>query len=477
MAAGGHERVSVVVRTSWLAVVCPLLSLALLAGNAPVATADTGADQHPQTSQAPETIPVEEFMASPFAEFFRADDYKRALEALEPILERYPNDLLVLRYKAMTLDRLGRSQEAVVIYQELLRRSPDHTPTRFFLGQAYERMGDRDQAAKEWRWVADRSPVTEYRQWAQEGLARVGVAREAVPTRKRWALLGNLGWDWDSNVLLKPDDKALATTGDKNAGRFSIDLGVRYRALAERDVQVDLSYTSRQSLHDDSLDDFNFTSQEFGVDARRRAQLAGREVTLGARYDLLGGFLESDLFSLSNRFTLSADTPLTPHTRTVVSNRFTVSNFGPDGPNPPQTSRDGLYNDLGLTQYWYTDDFRRYLFLRQEYNAAGTRGGNFDRRGLTTRIGAHSPLRWRTDADVSGGLLYNAYPHFTSLSSLDTARRRDTNWDVAASLTHHLTPQVDLRLQYRWVNAVNRNDFFQYNRHVVGMHLLFTQAF
>lgn len=425
-------------------------------------------------------ISAEELMASPFAAFFKADEYEQALEALQPILERYPTDPLVLRYRAMTLDRLGRSEEAVALYQQLLRRDPDHVPTRFFLGQAYERLGQRERAAKEWQWVRQRSPVREYRQWAQAALGRLEEEREIIPERKRWALLGNMGWDWDSNVPLKPSDKALASTGDQNANRFSVDLGLRYRALTNRKAQVDVFYTSRQSLHDDSFDDFNFTSQEVGLDLQHRRDVAGREVIFGTRHELLGGFLESDLFSLSSRWLLSAQTRFTTRTRTVFSNRFTISDFGPDGSNPPQTSRDGLYDDLALTQYFYysySRDFQRYVFARQEYNAAWARGGNYDRRGTITRLGVHTPLVWRTDGDLSGGFQWNVYPHFTSLTSLDPQRRRDTLWDVAVASTHHVRPNLDLRLQYRWINALNRNDVFQYDRHLAGIHLLFTQTF
>lgn len=463
------------VRTSWIAgaFACAGLTVALCVLPA-ITAADEGVQQTVGEPGSERTISAEEFMASPFAELFRADRYEQALEALTPLLDQYPRDPLVLRYQAMTLDRLGRSQEAVAIYQELLRRDPDHAPTRFFLGQAYERLGQQDQAAQEWRWVIQRSPAKEYRQWAEEAIARVGV--EELPERKRWTLVGNVGWDWDSNVLLKPSDKALATTGDKNAGRFSFDVGLRYRALTRPDAQVELSSTSRQSLHDDSLDDVNFTSQEFGVDAQKRIDLLGRDMILGARYDLSGGLLESDLFSFSNRLTLSGSTRFTAHTRTVLSNRLTIADFGPDGSNPPQTSRDGLANDVSLTQYLYTNDFRRHLFVRQEFNTASTKGGNFDRRGATTRVGIHTPLVWRTDADVSTGLQWNVYPHFSSLSALDPERRRDTNWDLAVAVTHHLTAQVGVRLQYRWVNALNRNDLFEYDRHVAGLHVLFTQA-
>jgi tetratricopeptide (TPR) repeat protein len=434
------------------------------------------ADEPPPTV-AERTISADEFLASPFAQFFRNDDYERALEASEILLQRYPNDPLVLRYRAMTLDRLGRTQEALIIYKQILRQYPRHAPTHFYMGQAYERLGDHELAAKEWKAVAnDTMAPSEYRKWAKKSLARVQALR-VVPERKRWILFGNIGWDYDTNVPLKPEDKALAVAGDKNANRFSADVMLRYRWLMEPDNQVDLQYTARQSLHDDSFDDLNFTSQEFGIDNRRRTSWGGRDVIVTGRYAMLWGFLESDLFSYGNRFTAQAETRFTQFTRTILSDQLTFFNFGPDGFNPDLSSRDGIYNDLALSHYFYTEDLAKYLFLRQELNLAFTRGDNFDRHGATSRIGVHTPLIADTDLDASVGLVYNRYPDFSSLSFLDPAERRDSNWDTAVSLTHRINARLAVRGQYRWIHALNRNDFFQYNRHILGVHLLFTQVF
>jgi len=89
------------------------------------------------------TISIEDFVKSPVAEFFQAGDYEHALKALEPLIQQYPKDPLLIRYRAMALDRLGRSKEAISILQELLKQDPEHVPTRYFLGEAYERSGDR----------------------------------------------------------------------------------------------------------------------------------------------------------------------------------------------------------------------------------------------------------------------------------------------------------------------------------------------
>ena len=115
----------------------------------------------------PPRISTQEFLASPFARDFQAKDYPNALTALEALRHTYPDDPLILRYRARVLARLGRTKEAVVIYRRLLSKAPRHAPTRMFLGQAYLQDGQSEAAAKQWRWVVQHSASKPYRQWAQ----------------------------------------------------------------------------------------------------------------------------------------------------------------------------------------------------------------------------------------------------------------------------------------------------------------------
>ena len=106
--------------------------------------------------------------------------------------------------------------------------------------------------------------------------------------------------------------------------------------------RFDVIYIVRQSLHDDTLDRFNYTAQELALDVTKHVDVFDRDVTLGARYGFLVGFLNGRLFSLSNEWLLSSDVWLEPRTRTSLYTRLTASDFGQDGSNPPQTSRDGF---------------------------------------------------------------------------------------------------------------------------------------
>jgi hypothetical protein len=140
------------------------------------------------------------------------------------------------------------------------------------------------------------------------------------------------------------------------------------------------------------------------------------------------------------------------------------------------TSRDGVRGGLGLVQYFYTADLRSYVFLKQEVSGAGTRGDNFDRVGYLARLGVHAPLDrpGRLEADASVGVDHGSYPDFSSLSSLEPAGRRDDRIDAYAALTYHWKPDLATRGFYRFINSDNRNDFFDRQRHIAGVEMVFS---
>jgi len=452
-----------------------LLTLGTAALLKPAETQALSSEDEPPAGSS---IPEEEFLASPAAQFFRSGDFERALEGFDPLLNRYPGDPLLLRYRAMCLDRLGRSKEAVKIYENLLVQNPNHVPALYFLGQAHFRMGELERAARKWQEVGEMGKGTPYAEWAGQALRRFGPAltppEAEVP---RWDFFAASGYEYDSNVVLKPDDKSLATPEDPGSNRYTLNTRLARRLIARPDFLVVGSYEFQQTLHDDGLDEFNFTYQGYALEARKQVRVAGRFVNGGFLYEVLPGFLNGNLFSLSNQWTLSADTRWNPRWRTAVFDRLAVSNFGPDGFNPARTSRDGFYHDLGVTQYWHPWASAVYFFMHEEFTSAFTRGDNFDRLGNTTRVGTHLPLHRRIALDASAGFAFGAYPGFGSLSSLDSDRRRDFTWDLFGTVTYFLTQQWSIRAFYRFVAAQNPNGFFEYDRHIGGIQLQFTQSF
>ncbi len=165
------------------------------------------------------TISAEEFVQSEASTYFQEANYDLALKAIDGLLQKYPGDSLLLRYRAMALDRSGSSQEAIAIFKSILEKDPEHAPTRFFLGQAYEKTGQRDLATKEWGWVRDHAQGSPYGAWAEESLKLTQTGKAPVEiTKPRWKISARYGYELDSNVSLKPSDKAFANADDSSAG-------------------------------------------------------------------------------------------------------------------------------------------------------------------------------------------------------------------------------------------------------------------
>ena len=446
------------------------LAAALMAGVPLQATAEPSASS-PDASR----ISAPDLLASPFGRAFQAGDYPSALAALDTLAAAYPDDPLILRYRALVLARLGRTREAITAYRRLLARNPQHVPPRLFLGQAYQQAGDGAAAARQWRWVLEHGDSEEYRRWAQAQLHRLRVRAKPPRAARHPYLRAVAGVKYDSNPLLKPNDKALAKSGNEKAGFLALlDLAAGYPVLLSPDARLDVLYLGRQLSHDGETQDADFTSQGAGLDAKRRFRVGERTVLLGGLYTARANFLRSDLFSVVNRFLLSLETALTPHTRTFAYGRASVADFGPDGSEPSQTSRDGFRGGLGVTQFFYTRDFRRHLFLSQELNLRETRGANFTRRGAASRIGFFTTVDClpKTAWEISAGFDWGRYPRFSSRSTLETARRRDARFDVYTALTHHWTKTLGTRLTYHFIQNDNRNDFFDRTRHVAGVEML-----
>ena len=421
-------------------------------------------------------ISSKEFLSGSFAKFFKAHKYQKALKAIEELSKQYPDDPLILRYRALTLERLDRRKEAVAIYQKLLAQDPEHAPTRIALGRAYRRQGKGKAATLEFRQASLHSKKQVYRKWAQVELNRMRLGIRKPTRRKRFYFVGKLGVAYDSNPLLLPNDKSLIRPGVEKRGiDYLMSWTAGYAPFLRRDARVDLLYIGQETLHNGGADRVNFHSEGFAVDAKKRQILGNRMFLFGGRYDFKANFLTDNLFSVSNRFYLSAATSFYKRTRTQFFSRFNILNFGRDGSDPTQTSRDGFRTGIGITQYFYTADLKRFFFIKEELNLNESRGENFDRRGVLSRIGIHTPVDFikKMDWDASGGFDYGEYHDFTSLSTLNIEEREDARWDIYTALTYHWTKQFATRGFYRFIKSNNRNNFFDRDRHLAGAEVIF----
>ena len=424
-----------------------------------------------------QSISSHEFLSSDFVTFLKNKEYQKALKANDALLKKYPQDALVLRYRALTLEKFGQFDEAVKTYQQILANDPNYVPAHLFLGFAYIREKKISKAEEQLQWVIKNSGSKEYRHWAQAQLNRLRAGKSAKRIKKKPYVLGKIGIFYDSNPLLAPNNKTLAATGSKKDGAlYVLDLDVGYPVVLRKDFRFDVLYIGDELLHDRGSRQVDFSSQGFALDTKERILWGDRTFLLNGRYDFRANFLRSDFFSIANRFFLGADTSFWNRTKTHFYGRVVVANYGPDGSIPSTTSRDGVRYGIGATQYFYNADYKKYIFIKQELNLNETRGDNFVRQGELTRVGLHTPLSCLgpVDLDMSTGFSLGTYPDFNSLSSLDLRERLDRSLDAYIGLTYKFKPNLATRVFYRFIRSYNDNSLFSRTRHLAGMEVVFS---
>ena len=419
-------------------------------------------------------IPLEELLHSPAANFFQTGDYQQALEEFKKISEQYPQDTLPRRYMGMCLILLGRLDEAVGILQEASREEPSNAALHYFLARAYHEQGASEKAGRELEEVLRLDPEGLYGIAAKDALQQVTRPAPVIPAVKPWDVTGTIGYEYDSNVRLAPNDTSLRRAGDESANRYSFSLGGKYRWLQKGDFTSRLGYRLYRSFHDDSLNEFNYTFQEFSLAGEYRAKIQNKIVRLGLREAIPLGFLSGNLFVFGNRLTAYLNSRLTKNTFTEVSHSYIHNEYGPDGVRPSLTSRDGEYFETGLLQRFYFSNSRRNIFFRYELGNVAARGNNFDRVGHSIETGFHTPLIKNILFDFSWSFGTGHYPHYSAeVAPAEPSARLNNDWALLTSLTFPLSDKWSLRTFYRYVNANNRNDIYQYDRHLMGTELRF----
>ena len=426
----------------------------------------------------PRLISGETFLSSDFVKLLKNKEYTKALAAIDVLAVKYPFDPLVLRYRGLTLEKLGRRKDAIDTYKQILSKNPKYLPAMIFLSRAYISAGQREKAAEELRTIIRSSASVEYHNWAQAQLnrLRLGVKNAGSQVQKKPYLLGKMGITYDSNPLLVPDNKDLVSTKKKAGVRYTLDIDLGYPLVLEKDFRLDTLYIGQQTWHDGGTNAVNFTSQGFAVDAKKRKLFGERAVIFGGRYDFRENLLRSSYFSTINRFLLSADTSFWKKTRTHFYTRLSVLGYKQDGSDPSVSSRDGFRGGVGVTQYFYSSDLKSFFFIKPEFNFNQTKGDNFIRRGVLGRIGAHTPIKFlrNTDFDISVGYDWGEYPEFSSLSALDTEDRQDNRLDNYVAITHHIKPNLAWRTFYRFIKSDNNNAFYERERQIAGMEIIFS---
>ncbi len=418
--------------------------------------------------QAPgRQITPQAFLQTEAAKLFMKAKYKEALDELIKLETVYPGDVLIKRYKALTLDRLGRFEEALAVYEEGLKTVPENIPLHYFLAQTLLHKKDLDGAQREYRYVVENDESKTYQVKAQQEISAIQKLIELLKQAKKWTLNASAGVEYDTNPNSSSSNEFIKTASLKGALKFSNSLGGSYELFKKGPWSGRLSTSYYQALYGNSQNHLNTFSYSGGFTLTYIKMLSGKPLILQLGHTPAHTIVKDASYSESYATSATAIYSFKDWQRLILSEKWTVSNYDSNGSSNDDTSRDGFSNVLGVTNNFYLNkDKTLTIPLGFDWGRDDTEGSNYRKDSSTVRTGLGFPLFYQFNANLSFKFKDSNYPKYGFPTT--TPGRRDEEYTFGAGISRPLGRNWTLNLDYSYVNNNSRDDNFTYQNHSFG---------
>ncbi|MBI5397048.1 MAG: hypothetical protein HZA91_17255 [Verrucomicrobia bacterium] len=434
----------------------------------------------------PVTCQAETFTRA--AELLGAGDHAGALAEAERALSTSPNDLMLLKIKAVAQMERGNPMAAARTLEGALRIQPDSVSCRYYLAQALAYAGELPSSLALCREVIARAPESEYakmaakivpdlerllRQKQTEGAAAAAVTSDAAAhVTKRWDILTRTAVEYDDNVPAHSEDGpgSPAKGSLRNVVSFAAEVRPLDQVMDHTPLTVGVCGSAYQSFHwRDALSEFDLTSLNGSVYLSRVGALPSLDWPY--RVKVLGGYqhnrLDGDFFN--NQIDAGASVDVQHCEHALTSLWFTQSwrAFEQDTATPRMFSRDGSGWSPGVAEHFYLWDNRLDLSVDYAYADWHTEGTQFDLQSHTVGLGARVALPCRFALAARGQFQTEDYTEFTP-----RPQRLDDVWTCSVSLSRPIWGErLVAELSYTRIESNSAQNFADYERNIFGIAL------
>lgn len=407
---------------------------------------------------------AEDFMKTQAAKDFAKGQYKEAAADFDQLMVEYPEDLLVRRFRAITLARMGNYDESIKAFEETIQLAPENVALHFYLGEVYLQKGKMEEARKEFQWVIANDEGS-YRYRAQQALfLTLGSAPAPL---KPWSVNVTQGYDFDSNASYASSDPAFRQPGDQNSSRFNTTLSGTYRLYQKHGWLLIADALYAQSLYTDFLKLQTYTPG-LGISALYSFNFFNKPAFFSLREGVTQTYLRNKFYVVTNSVNPSVVVNFHERLRTTVSYRWSYSEYDNGGPTPSSTSRNGFGHNIALGNTLYLNEFRtRYAALTYDYDHNDTRGRDYVKHAHGIRVDYHTPLIEKIHGELSFRFRDSNYPKFTA----GPPNRRDELFGFTTTLSRPLTSNLFLSTSHAYERVASENNAYEYWKNVFSVQV------
>ncbi|ETW95084.1 MAG: hypothetical protein ETSY1_32145 [Candidatus Entotheonella factor] len=440
--------------------------------------------------------------------FFRLGEFQYAIDALQWVVRLDPDMRHVHHHLGAAYLQLRRYDEALAQFQLAETHETDNSDTLFYLGYTYYQLKQYREAPPYFQRALELDPslagTAQYYQglafYASERdrLARAAFERavhtdpaaplagqaqrylKAIERRKHqsrlFQLQGNIGLEYDDNVVLEPNDDVLEF-GEKRDGRTVFSLGVRLMPVRQRDWQLGATYDLFQSVHF-NLSDFNVQSHTLGLFTQHpfgRFSLRGE---INYNVTLLDFDYFSDGLTLQPSLVFRQTDALFAELLTSLNLTRYDDNIAASE-DPDVRGRDGYVIRVGLRQTMQFNQNKSSVSLGYQYEGSRNDGTDWEYDSHNLTLGLYTPLWWEIILYLDGAYHYRDYLHVNSydqdtlgvLTAADQRERLDNRFVGSVALVRRMGSFLTLSFSYVYTRNRSNLDFFDYRRNVMSVQL------
>jgi len=407
-------------------------------------------------------IAPEEFLQLPAIEAFKAGRFQEAIDGLRALPIAGPDDVIILRYIALAHQQLGDHRAALTALDEGLVVAPDNAALHYFRAVSLLELGENAAGLLALNRVQALAPDSVYAQQSQQLTQNIRVISdddEVVAAQERgWTARLEAGAQYDSNIPAAPDDFGSDTGGFRTFER-AIGTAELWRS-GPWTVEADADIYYSQHL-DSEFRDFDTIIGTVGGELAHLTSLGDVPVSFAGGYHFEATWVGYDPYSQVHAFDLTALAAITDDSLTQVKLVLELGEYDDDGVLPTVTSRDGIENSAGLTQYVFIDGRDSYVFAGYAFGFAVADGNNFDRTSHTVTVGGSTRVVADIRLDAGVTYVHEDYPEF-----IGPTQRRTDRFDLTLGAAKEIFDNTELSASWTYIDENSSIDVLSYDQQV-----------
>ena len=373
--------------------------------------------------------------------------------------------------KGLILSKEEKWEDAIVAFKNAKELDPSMAQScNYQIGMAYLKGKKISDAQKAFTEVVITDPNSNMANFANEYISTLSKRKEAM---KPFKFTFNAAWQYDDNVILKPDDASIASNiSDKGDSRQVYTASGEYNHMFNDWLGARALYTfyyAKQS----NLGFYDTVVNNFMIQPSVYMQNALLTFPSGYSHTLI-----NDKAYLSSPYTAGLyNVMIGDSNMAQASIRYENDDYLWT-PSIPDENRDG--NNLAGSLGWYQFFAQKkgFLNLRYAMDKDWTKGDDWEYLGnrvSTTLLVPGSILHSILDnfnLTISGDIFFQ---DFSKSNVIFNVYRKDTVYTVSALAAYKIFKDAEVQLQYTHVVDNSNVSVYQYTRNVysVGVEIRF----